>query len=379
MTTAGIDVGAPPAPRFREWLRPKLSAYVALAVAICLGLLVVPAFVEQFHAQFFPDQAFREAAWWDYAPLAWLRRNTGLGLLPLLWLLPAAVALAWFAVMLAFEGLAWRLRLDRGDDAWTSFTWALRSWRAWLRWLLRAALWAALGLIALALPERWRLAGTVPGVVALASLPFLAFNAVNLRPASPPVRFRMRWPGAWPFAVGVVGIVLMEAADLLAKLSGKLWVVLPVWVVSLAIAAFLLVGWMDRSPPSRWAANLHRATRPRVMGAMATQGLRLGLVVIALWLVLLPAAVLLLHTFGDFNGALATWIRAGVPTTAEGGVVEVARFATSWWWLGLMALFALPATPLTWFAAVGSGRLLVQLGAVCRDPGSITDNPGPTP
>jgi hypothetical protein len=376
MTRGGIDTGAP---RFRDWLRPKASAYVALALAVCLGLLVVPAFVAQFHAQFFPDQAFRESAWWSYAPLDWLRRRTGLGLRPLLWLLPGAIALAWFGVMLAFEGVAFRLRLDRADDAWTSFTWALRSWRAWLRWLLRAALWSLLGLLALALPERWRLAGTVPGVVALASLPFVAFNADNLRSTEPPARFRMRWPGAWAFASGVVGIVAMEAAELFARLSGHPLVVLPVWLASLAIAAFLLIGWMERSPPSRWAPNLHRATRWPVMGAMATQGLRLGLVVIALWLVLLPAAVLLLHTLGDFYGALERWVRAGVPTTPERGVVEVARFATSWWWLGLMALFALPATPLTWFAAVASGRLLVQLGVVARDIDAPTDTRGTNP
>jgi hypothetical protein len=373
MAKAGVSF----APIFPAWLRPRLTAYVALCVAVCLGLWVVPLFVGEFHAQFFPEVAFHEAAWWDYALLDWLRQRTGLGLLPLLWLLSAAIALALFATMILFEALAWALRLDRRDDAWTSFTWSLRSWRAWLQWLVRATAWALLGLLALALPGGWKFVGTLPGLVALASLPFFAFNATALRQPTPPPRFRMRWPGTTAFVVGVVGIILVEAADLLAKSSGRLEVALPVWLASLVFAAFLLIGWIDRSPPARWAANLHRATRPRVLGAMATQGIRLGLIVLALWLVLLPAAVLVLRSLGDVNGWLESWVAASGPSTSTLAVANVARFATAWWWAGLAALFLLPATPLTWFAAVASGRLLVQLGAV-KEEGAMADTTATT-
>jgi hypothetical protein len=312
-------------------------------------------------------------------PLGWIHAHFGLGLQAQLW---TAALITWLllgALVVGLEWLAWRLRADRADHAWTSLAWALRSWPAWLLWTLGVAAVACLGWPARDLPSWWSLSAFLPGALALASLPFFAFNAANLRGATPSVIWRWRWPG-WPSVFSAIAYVLViHSADAGIGFFGEIvapdqrWVTLSLecvlWAVGLLWALVWQVAWLNRATASAAPAMRRLALAPRVVSAVVVQDLRYWLLIALFAVPLLAAAVATLFFIPQMAESMR--YRGAELPAAWHALFVTKRFVSQWWWLAVV--------PLPWFDLVAKARLLEQLGTAGPAGATPPTHPGCDP
>jgi hypothetical protein len=290
--------------------------------------------------------------------------------MPLLWTAPAFVAIACLLALDLAELLAWALRLDRADHAWSSLAWTARSWRAAAVWFGAGTLVAlALGAAACAFvgTEGW-----IYGVLLLACwallVPFLAGNVGNLWPARPSLLWRPGWPG-WPaIAVGLAMLVASELADrglshaaTMLPESLRPSVALANHVLltfaKMLAAAYVAFVWLNRGRARLAPAQRRWIFRGEVLRAQLVYYLRATSLVLVLP-PLLMVAVLVVFLVPQVEDAM----RAGGGPSAPvfHSAVWVARFVAEWWWVVL-------AFPVFWFVVAWPSRMFVQLGFVSPD------------
>ena len=367
------------------------------ALVLCALALPLPVLVHVMQSGLVEPRIPADT-WLREPILGGIHGLTGLPATVSLWLLPLLVfGLAW-AVPTGFERLVRVLRIDPHDRAWTSFTWALRSWRGALRWLAivllpTIALGAALvGLANAGIFEYDALNPRRPeGLAALLTLSvsFFVLDARNYHSSEPPRRWSPRWPtrqvwflfGALLAVVGLVYLVGMP--DLQAWVGvGPVTPALVARLVGLGIAATLVsillswameLVWLSRTGwsglPSLWRRGLH----PRVLAISAIQWIRPTLYVLA--------AALPVVAWGWFFVAVMPHAESSLRDLgfsccanccALGGfwspVVATSHWLVAWWWaLGLGLLFLASMVLeflLPWFGRVAWARLMVELGIV---------------
>ncbi|HTL14753.1 MAG TPA: hypothetical protein VL251_06625, partial [Thermomonas sp.] len=188
---------------FADWLRPKRGFHAVVAALVLLGGLTVPVLLAVLRAD---TRAVPASTWSRLAPFAQWHDALGLPVFLSPWLMPFAMLASVALILLVFEALAFYLRVDRGDDAWSSLAWLAAAWRGWVPWLLLAA-----ALLGVAAAVAAKVGGDTGGMafygvavlLALAS-PFFAWNARNLRADRVDAAWRWAWPG-WA-AIGVVAM-----------------------------------------------------------------------------------------------------------------------------------------------------------------------------
>jgi hypothetical protein len=346
---------------FRDWWRRKAAAYALLWLWAGLGFALLPLFAQLHLADIFPGASTDRLL---IGPLAWIHAHTGLRLRAQLWL---AALVAWClvgAIVVALEWLAWRLRVDRDDHAWTSLMWALRSWPAWMLWTTGVALVACLGWPLRELPGLLWLLAFSPAMLAIVTLPFFAFNAQPLLSDTPPVLWRWCWPG-WPSVASVLAYTLVTASadkgiDLFGDIvaPGQRWIPLSLglvfWVIALLWALVWQVAWLNRATMAEAPAMRRRALAAPVVSAAVVQDLRYWLLGALFAVPILAVAVATIFFIPQMVESLQ--YRGAELPAAWKAMYSTSRFVSKWWW------FAIP--PFAWFAEVASARLLVQLGTV---------------
>jgi hypothetical protein len=355
------------------WLRrtPRIGAKLQLHFATCLlgilGLACFPWLLES-HRAVSGDWNNWEGAVPVFGPSAWLRAHTGLDWLQQLWIAVVLVPLLLLVVIVLFEWIVRRLRLDPADDAWTSLAWAMRSWRGWLVWLA----WLA-GAIALSTaleyaidfltggdsPDPWTLMAYLPAIAGYVGMAFFIGNAANLAPTHPRAFWRPRWPGGFAVVVVFAAMALSKAWEVLIdsrqlSLAADLGMEILLWVPSLIVTSISMLVWLNRSAVHGAGTQLQRAARPRVIAAMWVQQVRFGLILAPFVLLVLATTVLLNFVVPQLEDAV---YRSGNDLSPFWHAWIVAmRWFSMWWWVVVLVL--------VWFFALPPARLLVQLGAV---------------
>lgn len=335
--------------------RSLLRFHLGTALVAWMSFAGIPLFLQRFHVELVGGGV--EDALHRIGPIAWIRARTELDLLAQAWLVAALVPLLVLALTAGFEGLVRWWRLDASDDAWTSLAWAARSWRGWLLWIGIFATGIAVGSPALLLPESWVLLALVPVAVAFLSVVFFAGNADNLRPPTPPARWRLRWPGWFALLVAIAALALSEGVDHLFERVGlseasMLAIDVGLLIPSLVVTLFISIVWISRATLRRALRCWRKALAPQLIVSSFVQELRFGVVAVQLLLPLAPWM------------ALETFVVPQVQDSVAGGDLgvfwsswlAVVRLVSSYWWA--MAL------PLAWLMLVAGSRLIVQLDAV---------------
>jgi hypothetical protein len=338
------------------------------------------------------DPSVPADAWVRDPVLGAIHSVTGLPALASLFLLPMlAGALAW-GLPVAFERIA--RRIDPDDRAWTSFTWALRSWRGALRWLawvlvptlalwyIWSALWKA-GIVQAPEPSSSGLRGLL-----FLSVPFLLHDARNYASAEPPRRWSARWPTrqVWFLLAAmfaVAGLAFLGRADLQAKVqalagSGRGMALLAVifcvvWLAVLVLDWMVRLAWLGRTPwigiPSLWRRGLH----PRVLATSALQWARPALY---LGLALLPLlawgwffVLIVPQAEGSLRSACFSCCTACTGSDRFwDAMIDASRHLVAWWWaysLGAsLAASAVLGWLTPWFGEVAWARLMLEMGVV---------------
>jgi hypothetical protein len=342
-------------------------------LALVLGALVLPIPVLLWLMQSgVVDPSIDAATWLKNPLLGGIHAVTGLPAAVSSWLLPLLVfAIAW-GLRTGFERIA--ARIDPHDRGWTSFTWALRSWRGASWWLAIvlvptlaiAAAWTCLSLTdartvsdGLGLDDAKAFAGLL-----WLSLPFFVFDSRNLGPAVPPRRWSARWPtrqalilvGAMLVALGLFLVFDTQAwidaqrkqPDGFARMLGLLAIG---WPLSLLLTWMLELAWLSRAGwsglPGVWRRGLH----PRVLATLALQWTRPALVFALSLLPLIAWA----WFFVSLNPVAEDALRDHGAHCCETWqpLIESSRFLVAWWWMlalaVLMVVQLLAAALLPWF------------------------------
>jgi hypothetical protein len=341
---------------FAVWVRPRVPWIALVSVLSVSALFLLVLYMQDFPAM---RESWERPVLDGRLPLLGdIHRITGLGLMAQLWLAPLVLALLVAATLFTIEFLAWRLRIDRRDDAWSTLAWSLRTWRAWLPWGLAACALVVFveGLEYLDLEGR---VATVVRVTTIALvlpllvwLPFLAFNAANVEGDPSPARLRMRWPGwrvvAMYFAVFLlIGLMDRAIAAADAKLLALAFRGL-VWIPFLALETTVCLVWLG------YVAGANEGLR-HVLSAPAFRTVALQDLRLSAWFMLGiggPAVVL---------SALAVFL---VPE-AEFSLAKGQQVPPLW--TGIAALRFGPygdwiqraAVPFEWFLVAAYARLLV--------------------
>jgi hypothetical protein len=347
----------------------KVRAYGALCAWVLLGLLPVPWFVNRFHDDVFVQG---EAPWYRIDAVGWLHDHVGLSVMAQLWLLPLVGVAIVLIVAGALEGAAYGLRVDRRDDAWSSLGWAIRSWPAWLLWVAGAVLLVAAGAwIANHLSPSWQWLALVVFVTPLACVPFLGLSLRNLSPTRPAILWHPAWPGWKSVAVLVAclaalalfdqatGLIDVEPLTARMRILVILASLIAQLLLTLVIATACAISWLNCSRlPVR--ETFAAAVRPGVLGPVVLQQLRLQLLTATLLLPVVALAALLVLVVPQVE---QSWRQYGtsLPLVWQWWV-RASRFLVAWWWALAQMLASLGPIGLGWFATVGVGRLLVQLG-----------------
>jgi hypothetical protein len=382
--------------------RPAIAPRPAFAIVLGALVLPLPALVQVMQSG--PVKPAIPAGEWLGEPvLGRIHAMTGLPATVALWLLPLLVAgLAW-VLPAGVERLVRALRIDPHDHAWTSFTWALRSWRGALRWLaivllptlaLAAAWW---GLAEADVPVVSEWLGEVEAEQVLAvlwlSVSFFLLDARNYAHAVPPRRWSARWPTR---QVWLLYGVVLAAAGLLyllglhdlqswidaqsrdaAGIAKILCVVAFAWTLALLLSWTIDLAWLSRAGwsglPSVWRRGLH----PRVFAASALQWVRaslyflLALLPIVAWgwffVAVVPQAE---ETLAD-HGLVCCMDCCG-PDGFWPAFVGASRWMVKWWWalgLGFLAVVSVVLKCLLpWFGDVAWARLMVERNVVAAVP-----------
>jgi hypothetical protein len=362
---------------------------------LLLGALVLPlpALVQVMQSGLV-EPSIRAGTWLADPVLGTIHARFGLPAMVQLWLLPVVVAGVAWILPIALERLARALRIDPHDHAWTSFTWALRSWRGALRWLaivvlptlaLFAAwygLWKAHVLLMPEPTDPDKLLGLL-----FLSAPFFLLDARNLVAGTPPRRWSARWPvlpvwilyGAMFAVLGLIGLQARIDAYFEAHpdIASRLVLVLVLWLIGLMSAWMVDLAWLSRAGwsglPGVWRRGLH----PRVLATSALQWLRPTLYFI---LALLPLALWVWFFVGVAPMAEEALYRQGFGCCSDccalggfwGPIVTTSRWLVSWWWL-LMVIFlglvgVLLHCVLPWFGTAAWARLMVERGVIDATP-----------
>jgi hypothetical protein len=341
---------------FGAWIRPRLRWIVLVALVGAIGLLLFPLFLLQFPVEnrFWIDAVAANRIGLFGA----VHARTGLGLQAQLWLLPMVAALIIGAALFVLEFLLWRWRWDPADDAWSSWTWSLCSWRTGLvltlvvwvpTWGLPAAFsgsdfQAVVSGVALALPS-----------LAIALCWFLVFNPVNLVPADPPSRWRGRWPGWRAVVVTAVVTGTLAAIDFLCDAWSpnllSFFADLILWIPFLALQTACALLWLGFRPS--FLAALRGLVRSPQFRSVFLQNLRLGLwFEIGLAGLVLPAAMLNIFFFPQVEEYLQS---------------RHLSMPAAWSWLqtlvraGSQDQLDFVLLPFEWWFIVANARLLAQL------------------
>ena len=370
-------------------------------IAIAALALPVPLLVQVMQSGLVAPSVSADG-WLGVPLLGAIHAATGMTAVVQLWLLAAMVGAAGWAVPAGFEQVVRRLRIDPGDNAWTSLAWALHSWRGALRWfavvflptmlvvlVLAALLWGTHLAVVSALLEGG-------GVVQLAflALPFFVLDARNYALDHPARRWSARWParevwflcGAVLAVDGLVWLFVLPhrtpwissdpptsgalAAMIGSALAALLFSLLVSWSVGLA--------WLSRAGWVALPAIWRRGFQPRVLAVVAVQWARPTMYVLLALLPLLAGVWLFVEVVPQAEESLRN---AGC--CEQGGfwppMVDVSRHLVAWWWaylLGAVNLLSLVVGPsLRWFVDVAWARLMLELGVV--DAALATASPAP--
>jgi hypothetical protein len=358
--------------------RGKAWLYAVAGLLGAVLMATVPMFVQHHVALL--RQGGTEDILLGLPLLAWTRAHTGWDLQTQLWWGWALAVVVGAFVVAAFEWITRRF-LDPADDAWTCIGWSLRTWRGGLLWWSMLAVAAGLGgAIAWIGPpiddEMTFLLALLPLAAVMILLPFITWNADNLRVGPPPVRWRARWPG-WPVLVAIVafkaaGWACGRIEDAMPGSAGEdsapFWVDVALWFPCLVLQLVLLLAWLGHS---RWrdaGSLLRSALRRRVLGPWVAFDLRWMIVGAMVALPVIPLAVVLIFLVPELQDAVGA---AGFDPGWRAWVALLRWFA-AWWWLVVIALVVV----LSWFASAAIARLLVQVGAT-REPTHGDGSPAP--
>jgi hypothetical protein len=348
-----------------DWLRPKRRFHTLVAAVMLLGGLAVPVLLAMLRAD---TRAVPASAWTRLVPFAQWHDALGLPLLLSPWLVPFALLTTVALVVLAFEALVFYLRVDRGDDAWSSLAWLVGAWRGWAPWLLAAAaLLGAAAAVAVKVGGDASMA-VFYGVVVLLALasPFIAWNARNLRTPRVDSAWRWGWPGWAAIGVVVVAIAFEVAWDAGAERlpTPSTWMI-PVLLVlykgiDLVVLVVVATVWLSRGRSPLPAAR--RALQPKVLLSLLVQQARLLLGFLLALLPIVPLVLALIFVIPQFETALFDCQCA--PTGAWHWAIAASRFAVAWWWAALAVAIGLLISIFGVVALATMGRLLLQLGVV---------------
>jgi hypothetical protein len=341
---------------FADAWRRKRVVYAALWFWAGVGLALLPSLLQLHLGDIFggipPGRLL-------FGPMRWVNAHSGLGPLAQVWL---AAALAWLllgALAIGFEWLA--SCLDRDDSAWSSLAWALRSWPAWTIWVSGAVV--VTGIVFWALPGIWGLAAVVPAALALAMLPFLVFNADNVRPDRPARRWRMHWPGWSALGNAVVCTAVLYAADSALDLfepmtrankAGVAAAEIALRIVGVLLTTWWNVSWLERARASKDRALWRRILSARVVCAVTVQTLRYGVLGTLFAVPVLATVVATTFLVPQIEDSLQQ--RGAELSFALHAMFVASHWFSDWWWIAVLLL--------AWFPLVASARLLVALGLV---------------
>lgn len=345
---------------FTEFLQPKRRLYSAIFFAAAISGLLATIVLHWVFLQT-PERGFVQGRfgipWWAATWLAWV-----------VWVMTVPTA------MLCFEALLYYSRLDRGDHAWSSLSWSLRTWPLAIVWFVVTCT-AKLLLLG---PYSFLLGvSDIGGFLApIASelsdcllyvvLAFVAWIVRNLDCASPaPLRhWRLRWPDLWPpllvSATGIASLLLSMTPESAMDGSGTLigfrisLLVLLAFFLSLAVQ----VGWLNASGLSL-RQTIVVALRPRIFLPVVVLAIRWFAVLGLFLLPVIPVWNLLVMCLPQFQFLLDP-----SSNIASYWLIEASRKATAYWWLWGIVILQPIALTWNWFEAISSGRLLVELGVV---------------
>ena len=336
--------------------------YGVLWVWAAIGLSVVPLIVQVHIQDIFPGDSQERLLW---GPVGWIHDHTGLYLKTQLWL---AAALAWFllgAIMFALEWLAWRLRMDPDDHAWTSLVWSLGTWRACLFWLLCVALIGSVGLLALQLRSMWFMLAVPVYWAASASIWFFAYTAENMCAVdlSSRWRWRLAWPGMAAFACAVlyelISSVTEEGLQLSrTRLGLPIWLVIAGWATYLVISLLLEIiwkaAWLNGSPLARLNALRRKVTVKSIVLPYALQTLRFYVIAALVAIPFLAGTLIAIYLVPQIQYTMSS--RGAESSWAWQAFIRITRLP-GWWWVPAIL-------PAIWFTEVSTARLLVRIGVL---------------
>jgi hypothetical protein len=365
--------------------------------AIVLGALVLPLPVFVLVAQSgLVHPAIPASEWQRETVLGAIHAFTGLPAIVVLCLLPFLVAGVAWVMAAGVERLVRAPRIDPHDHAWTSFTWALRSWRGALRWLVivslptlaLAAAWVGLSKMEVPVVSEWLRPVEAEQLLGLLwlSLPFFLLDTRNYANDLPPRRWSARWPTRQVWFLFGTGLAALGLLYLLGALDVQPWItaqtettsgrailacaVVAVWVLALSLSWVLDLAWLSRADWSGLPAVWRRGLHPRVLATSALQWLRPALY-------LLPALLPVVVWGWFFVGLLPQAEETLRDHGAELGgfwmpLVHASRWMVAWWWALVVGLIGLASIALEclvrWFGPVAWARLMLELGVVQAAP-----------
>lgn len=344
---------------FDAWLRAKRGLYLPWLAACALVSLLV------LLAMHWVDAHFPAIGGWDpLRPHAWPD--------PPWWLVAWLSALLYVGIAallaMAFEAILYFLRLDRGDQTWSSMVWSGRGWLAGLAWTMLPL--AAIAAISSAVDRElgWLLLLVWAPYWAYAlplAFPIFVLNRPYVSASRPTPLPRPRLPGWLPLACWLVVSIGMPLLGMVV-IS---WFDSPGWPLfaalaplAVAIAIYLRLSsqllWLNYRAGLTIGEALRSARLPAFFLPWIGLELRWHALYTMLLLVVAPAWLFLTSLLPLLEDQLLDGDHGLMP------LINASRFVVSWWWAIALAGYSAWGFVLSWFQLGADGRLLHQLGAV---------------
>jgi hypothetical protein len=272
---------------------------------------------------------------------------------------PQTLAAPWFAEGLLAAALSTLviarsvLWLDRRRCSTRALLWSLRTIPCLLAWTLVAG--TSMALIVDLGSANWT-SGVAFGIAIayFLTLPFLFMRSDVIALDRPPSFWLPRWPGLPTVVLAIVAVTiwfgggsLLPDVDLRQLPKALLWFLalaagLVAWILGLMLYAYVLRSWLHRLRWSELAAGFRPTellARARVLAALDLQLLWMSVWLLLPLLLWVPATLELSASYLE-PIAKAQYRHSGHLSFPVSGLVDVSRFAVSYWWMILMVMCA---------------------------------------